>query len=193
MRKELTIGLLEVCDKMAAGEDEWAWVFEDDVRFCNCVSEQDLTELLHVPLDAELVSPSRGTFEHVYVKHNATYSVTWGGGLNHALILSKAACRKMQHYAKTHTWRGNSDNDLYRICRGSSDIRIGWSGWANKQPKLKRDMVHIPEEHKINAYALSTYVCNQVSTPELGRMAIPALGLNEDATPTVLDFTNERN
>jgi hypothetical protein len=186
-RKELTIGLLEVCDKMAAGEDEWAWVFEDDVRFCNCVPGQDFTEMLHVPADAELLSPSRGAHHNVYDTRNSTYKLTWGGGLNHALIISKTACRKLQHYTKAYTWRGNSDNDLYRICRGSADIRIGWGGWANNQPLLKRDMVHIPEEEKIHAYALATYICNQVSTPEYGTMAIPAVDIMPPsalATPT---------
>ena len=77
-------------------------------------------------------------------------------------------------YAQRHTWRGNSDNDLYKICRGSADIRTGWGGWKNTQPKVRRDMVGIPESEKINAYALSSYICNQVSTPERASMAIPA-------------------
>ena len=67
-------------------------------------------------------------------------------------------------YAQRHTWRGNSDNDLYKICRGSADIRTGWGGWKNTQPRVRRDMVGIPESEKINAYALSTYICNQLST-----------------------------
>ena len=166
-RPHLTAGLLDVCFRMitCTNEVQWAWVFEDDVRFCNCEPDCDLRHFHNVPEDAEMLVPCRGDATKVYRPLEATYRPTWNGAQNHAIVLSVAAARKILAYARKYQWQGNSDNDLYRICRGSRDVAVGWGGWMNARTARERTPVRIPEAEKIIAYSLNTYICNQTSVP----------------------------
>jgi hypothetical protein len=163
----ITVALLEIFEnfvKESVG-NEWFLFFEDDVRPVNLDSEQDLTKLFNVPVDAELIRPYIGKNEPCDL-NTVEYHTSYGGGLNHAIYLSTNACRKLVNYARKYTWKHVGDIDLYKLAKHCGRFPTGLDGWTlhsvggNNQitPKLQ-------EDEKITMYHLSHIIFNQTSNP----------------------------
>lgn len=173
---ELTVTAMKVWEEIAAGDDEWVYVFEDDVRVGNVPAGSDLTTWCDVPEAAEMLTFNRHSASTPYDPSKAAYAQSYSGGSSHAVLLSKAAAKKLLAYAEKWHWRREIDIDLYTVCRGYSPwLRTGYSNWQ-AQPDFVD--VELAESDKIAYFDLATSsVFAQVSSPcpPISDMAIPPI------------------
>lgn len=82
-----------VIDQIANGDDEWVYVFEDDARVVNVELGYDLTTFV-IPLDADCITWGTG-YDVVYGSENHKYIPRRGGGMAHALAISRQGAQKL--------------------------------------------------------------------------------------------------
>jgi len=167
-RKELTLGMLEIfyifLKKYPDGE-HWMFYFEDDVRPENIEYETDLTNLYNVPKDAEMIRLFTGKKEK-YIPKYSEYKYSWGGGLNHAFIISNKACKKIINYAEKYKWKHACDIDIYKIARGCTNFPTGYDAWSLSSVGGVNNISNsLLEEEKINLYDIDIFLFNQTSNP----------------------------
>ena len=165
-RKELVLGMLEIfyifLNKYPHGE-HWMWYFEDDVRPVNIDYEEDLTKFYNVPKNAEMIRVFTGKHKN-YIPDKAKYKYSWGGGLNHAFIISNKACKKVINYAMKYKWKHPCDIDLYKIAKNCRNFPTAYDGWnLSSVDGVNNISNSIKEEEKISLYDIDTFLFNQTS------------------------------
>ena len=89
LRRVATMSTEELAD------DDFVYLFEDDVRVINMAPGTDLTLIKGVPADAELLDLGKGARAEVYsAADGGSFFHTFGGALVHALALSRRGARK---------------------------------------------------------------------------------------------------
>lgn len=168
-RNEHTLGMLEIFNKFVKENEDkgnnWLLYFEDDVRVSNLDMSEDLTRLYNVPEDAELIRPYIGKNEPIDLKH-VQYSISYGGGNNHAFYISRDGCKKVLNYATKYKWKYICDIDIYKLSKYCENFPTGFDGWSFKACNGKNDITRkLAEDEKINMYHLSHRIFNQTSLP----------------------------
>jgi len=89
LRRVATMGEQELAD------DEMVYLFEDDVRVINMAPGTDLTTMVGVPSDVELLDLGKGATAVDYTREGGgAFFHTFGGALVHALALSRRGAQK---------------------------------------------------------------------------------------------------
>jgi len=167
-RNELTVGMLEIFDNFVnkyPDKNAWMLYLEDDVRIINLKPGSDVSILLNVPQDAELIRVHYGINEMTtmeLIKYKKSYS----GDFNHALYISVSACKKVLKYAKKHKWTWSCDVDLYKLAVGAGSFPTEYRHWKF-DTVFDSDPIQrlIPEEDKIHMYSTDHVIFNQTSSP----------------------------
>lgn len=167
-REELAMGMLEIFYKFLCEYSKgeyWMYYFEDDVRPVNIDYDTILKNYYNVPKDAEMIRLFNGKHKE-YIPEKAKYKYSWGGGLNHAFIISNKACKKILNYAKKYKWKHTCDIDLYKIAKNCKNFPTAYDAWNLSSVGGVNDVTNLLEdEEKINLYDINTFLFNQTSNP----------------------------
>lgn len=132
----LAYSMYQVLEKIAHGDDEWCYFFEDDARVINVKEGFDLTIIKNVPRDAEMIVFSRGTRDKVFEGNLVDIKETWAGGNMHGQLISKEGAKKLIK-ALVPIWTAN-DVQLYKCsCDWKHEISENQTEYD-----LKRDDEH---------------------------------------------------
>lgn len=165
-RPELATGMLEMFDNVVKrySNNIWFWYFEDDVRPVNMMKNENL-KTLKIPKDAEMIIPIRGE-NKILDKKNLKYRISYNGGANQAILMSRNACIKVLNYAKKYKWLDVCDKDLYRLCHKVNECISEYDAWCGHIVLSSDKAINIEQKEKIITYSLDTYIFNQTSAPD---------------------------
>jgi len=166
IRPELASGMLEMFDNVIKkyNTNVWFWYFEDDVRPVNMIKGENLKSL-KIPKDAEMLIPIRGK-NKILDKENVKYRISYNGGANQAILMSRNACIKVLNYAKKYKWLDVCDKDLYRLCHKVNECISDYDAWCGHIVLSSNKAIKIEQREKIITYSLDTYIFNQTSAPD---------------------------
>jgi len=171
-RREVVLGMLEIFYifiQESGNKNQWMYYFEDDVRPVNVNCCDDLKKLYNVPKNADFIRLYIGKNKQHIPKYEK-YRISWGGGFNHAFLISTKGCKKVLNYALKYGWKFVCDIDLYKIAKYANNIPVGYDGWSFQSTEGVNNIYSkLNEEEKLNMYGLNRIIFDQTSIPILNK------------------------